>query len=168
MNLPVLRGEVEGSRPVFVRIESYDALDLVVVCFQCERTGDVENAANTAVAGGDVERAEAGKVDGNWAVWWFDGALMSDEVLSGACGQALKWKRRDYRDSLLQWCRRWYPLSRCRQRSRTFRLYGRPEWSWASPSQSSWYAKCRHQRKILEAWLWRRTASCDDEGIELR
>ena len=68
MNLPVLRGEVKGSRPVFVRIESYDALDLVVVCFQCERTGDVENAANAAVAGGDVERAEAGKVDGNWAV----------------------------------------------------------------------------------------------------
>jgi hypothetical protein len=68
MNLPVLRGEVKGSRPVFVWVEEYDALDLVVVCFQCERTGDVENAANAAVAGGDVERAEAGKVDGNWAV----------------------------------------------------------------------------------------------------
>lgn len=68
MGLPVLRGQVEGSQPVFVWVEGYEALDLVVVRFQCERPGDVEGTANATVARGDVERAETGKVDGNWAV----------------------------------------------------------------------------------------------------
>lgn len=96
----MLRCYVERARPVFVWVECDDSLDFVVARFQGEGAGDVEDAEDAAVAGGDAERAKAGEVDGNWAIGRFDGALASDERLSG--GQEYEVETATYHDSPLR------------------------------------------------------------------